>query len=359
MRQSPYEARSLQGLKRLSVYNHVVLPLVYESLEDDYHHLRSHVQLWDVACQIQVEIRGPDALAFVEWLTPRDVSACKPGQCIYAPLVDEAGGIVNDPIILCLAPDRYWLSIADSDVVLWAKGLAASGNWQVEVFDPDVFPMSVQGPKSEELMSRVVGDSIRDVKFFWFIETEIAGSRVVVARTGWSGQGGFEIYLGDAARGIELWDTLAEAGKDLNVRPGAPNLIDRIETGLLSYGSDMTLENDPFEVGLDRFFKMGKSADYLAREALEKIAAKGPARKLVRLMAGGEPINPPRSTYALHDNGGEDIGFVTSFVYSPRFERNIGFGLVPAKHAGVGTALQITAPAGLREAQVVGKEWAV
>ena len=357
MRQSPYEARSLQGVNRLSVYNHIVLPLVYESLEADYRHLRSNVQLWDVACQVQVEIRGPDALAFVEWMTPRDVSACRPGQCIYVPLTDEAGGIVNDPILLRLAPDRFWLSISDSDVLLWAKGLAASGKWRVEVFDPNVFPMSVQGPKSDELMSRVVGGAVRDLKFFRFIETEIAGSRVIVARTGWSGQGGFEIYLGDAARGVELWDALAAAGADLDVRPGAPNLIDRIETGLLSYGSDMTLENNPFEVGLDRFFKMGKEADYLGREALERIAANGPARKLVRVAAEGEPIDPPRSTYPLNDGSGAQIGFVTSLVYSPRLERNIGFGFVPVELSAAGTPLAINVSGQRRSAQIVGKDW--
>lgn len=357
LRVSPFETRSLPGARIVTVYNHMVLPFVYETLEKDYWHLRTHVQMWDVACQVQVEIRGPDALKLVEWMTPRDVSVCEPGQCIYATLLDEAGGIINDPVILCLAPDRYWLSLSDSDALLWVKGLAQSKAWRVEVFDPDVFPLSVQGPKSDELMSRVLGESIRDLKFFRFIEAEIAGVHVYVARTGWSGQGGFEIYLLQPALGIKLWDALAAAGNDLHVRAGAPNLIDRIETGLLSYGNDMTLENNPFEVGLDRFFQMGKSAEYLACSALEKLAEAGPIRKLVRLALNCEPIERPRNIYPLQGDSGQEIGFVTSMVYSPRLTHNIGFGFVPAESAEVGETLYVVTPKVSKRAAIVDKNW--
>ncbi len=359
LRTSPFERRSLPGARGVSVYNHVVLPTVYESLEEDYWHLREHVQIWDVACQVQVEVRGPDALRLVEWMTPRDVSACVPGQCIYAPLADENGGMVNDPIVLCLAPDRYWLSLADSDVLLWAKGLVQAQGWQVEVFDPDVFPLSVQGPKAEEMMSCVLGAGIRDLGFFRFIHTEVNGIEVFVARTGWSGQGGFEIYLGESARGVELWDSLADAGKELCVRPGAPNLIDRIEAGLLSYGNDMTLDNNPFEIGLDRFFRLGKRADYLARSALEKIAQSGPARKLVRLVVDGAPIDPPRGAVPVLDEADRELGFVTSMVFSPRLELNIGFALVPSRLATVGTSHRVATCGGLRAANVVDGDWSI
>jgi glycine cleavage system aminomethyltransferase T len=335
-----------------------MLPVIYESLEQDYWHLRTHVQLWDVACQVQVEVRGPDALALIEWMTPRDVSACEPGQCMYVPLADESGGIVNDPVLLCLAPDRFWLSLSDSDVLLWVKGLAHSGKWQVEVFDPNVFPMSVQGPKSEELMARVLGEPIRDLRFFRFIETSIAGIPVYVARTGWSGQGGFEIYLMQAESGLKLWDALMDAGKDLGARPGAPNLIDRIETGLLSYGSDMTLADNPLEVGLDRFFRLGKPAPYLARDALDKVAAAGPARKLVRLAQHGEPIDPPRDVYPVCHEGTE-VGMVTSMAYSPRLNINIGFANVPAELSSLGTALDVVTRQGSLPATVVDGSWGV
>ena len=195
LRKSPFEGRSHQGTRAASVYNHVVLPTAYASLEEDYWHLREHVQIWDVACQVQVQIQGPDALRLVEYLTPRDLSKIVPGQCVYAPLIDEQAGIINDPIIVCLAPDRYWLSISDSDVLLWVKGLAIGAGFDVEVTDPNVFPLSLQGPKSETLLSRLVKESLSEVRFFRFIETEIAGIPLVIARTGWSGQGGFELYL--------------------------------------------------------------------------------------------------------------------------------------------------------------------
>ena len=189
LRQSPFEGRSHRGARAASVYNHVVLPTAYASLEEDYWHLREHVQIWDVACQVQVQIQGPDALRLVEYLTPRDLSKIVPGQCVYAPLIDEQAGIINDPIILCLAQDRYWLSISDSDVLLWVKGLAIGAGFDVEVTDPDVFPLSLQGPKSETLLSRLVEEPLSEVRFFRFIETEIAGIPLVIARTGWAARG--------------------------------------------------------------------------------------------------------------------------------------------------------------------------
>ena len=318
LRKSPFETRSHAGATKASVYNHVVLPTAYASLEEDYWHLREHVQIWDVAAQVQVEIKGPEALKLAEYLTPRDLSKIVPGQCMYVPLIDEKAGIINDPIILCLAPDRFWLSISDSDVLLWVKGLAVGAGFDVEVSDPDVFPLSLQGPKSETLLSRLIDEPVEDIRFFRFIETQIAGIPLVIARTGWSGQGGFELYLSDSSQGERLWDIVTEAGADLNLRPGCPNLIDRIETGLLSHGNDMTLDNNPIEAGLDRFFKMGKTADYLGREALEKIAAAEPDMKFVRIVAQGEPIANPRETYPMAAADGQGDGCVTSITYSHR-----------------------------------------
>jgi len=359
LRASPFEARSMQGITSASVYNHLVLPTCYESLEADYWHLCEHVQVWDVACQIQVEVLGPDARAFVDYLTPRDVSQCAIGQCIYAPLTDETGGIVNDPLILRLAADRFWLSLSDSDVLLWAKGLALGKGFDVRIFDPNVFPLAVQGPKADELLGRVLGDSIRDLTFFRFIETVIADTPVVVARTGWSGQGGYEIYLQEPAAGIRLWDTLMAAGQALQVRPGCPNLIERVESGLLSYGNDMTSANNPLEAGLDRFFTLGKSADYLGRGALEAIAAEGIRDRLVRLVIGGEPVINPRTVYAIQNARGEDIGMVTSAVCSPRLEQNIGFGYLPSDNCEQGAAVFVITPEGVREAWVADQHWSV
>ena len=357
LRKSPFEGRSHFGARVASVYNHVVLPTAYASLEEDYWHLREHVQIWDVACQVQVQIQGPDALRLVEYLTPRDLSRIVPGQCVYAPLIDEQAGIINDPIILCLAPDRYWLSISDSDVLLWVKGLAIGAGFDVEVTDPDVFPLSLQGPKSETLLSRLVEEPLSEVRFFRFIETEIAGISLVIARTGWSGQGGFELYLDAPPEGERLWDTIVDAGADLDLRPGCPNLIDRIETGLLSFGNDMTLRNNPIEAGLDRFFKMGKAAEYLGQKALEQIAESGPDKRMVRLVVPGAAIANPRETYAMEVGDAKRSGEVTSITYSPRFDCNVGLGYVPAVASDVGTPVVIHGPDKVVTGQIANNDW--
>ena len=357
LRKSPFESRSHIGAKAASVYNHVVLPTAYASLEEDYWHLREHVQIWDVACQVQVEIKGPEALKLAEYLTPRDLSKIVPGQCMYVPLIDEKAGIVNDPIILCLAPDRFWLSISDSDVLLWVKGLAVGAGFNVEVSDPDVFPLSIQGPKSENLLSRLIDEPVGDIRFFRFIETQIAGIPLVIARTGWSGQGGFELYLSDSSDGERLWDTVTEAGADLNLRPGCPNLIDRIETGLLSHGNDMTLNDNPIEAGLDRFFKMGKPADYLGRDALERIAAAGPEHRMVRLVVVGEAIANPRETYPLTVTDTQGSGYVTSITFSPRLGFNVGLGYVPADTTTTGTAVTVHTSTGTVTGQIANNDW--
>ncbi len=357
LRKSPFEERSHPGARAASVYNHVVLPTAYASLEEDYWHLREHVQIWDVAGQVQVQIQGPDALRFVEYLTPRDLSKIVPGQCVYAPLIDEQAGIINDPIILCLAPDRYWLSISDSDVLLWVKGLAIGAGFDIEVTDPDVFPLSIQGPKSETLLSRLVKEPLNDVRFFRFIETEIAGIPLVIARTGWSGQGGFELYLDAPSEGERLWDAIVDAGADLNLRPGCPNLIDRIETGLLSFGNDMTLRNNPIEAGLDRFFTIGKSADYLGRDALERIVKNGPDRRMTRLIVSGEPIPNPRETYSITLDSVTNAGCVTSITYSPRLKCNVGLGYVPPEAAVTGNTIDIETPAGRVTGQIANNDW--
>ena len=357
LRKSPFEGRSHRGVRAASVYNHVVLPTAYASLVEDYWHLREHVQIWDVACQVQVQIQGPDALRLVEYLTPRDLSKIVPGQCVYAPLIDEQAGIINDPIILCLAQDRYWLSISDSDVLLWVKGLAIGAGFDVEVTDPDVFPLSLQGPKSETLLSRLVKEPLSEVRFFRFIETEIAGIPLVIARTGWSGQGGFELYLDAPSEGERLWDAIVDAGADLDLRPGCPNLIDRIETGLLSFGNDMTLRDNPIEAGLDRFFKMGKAAEYLGQKALEQIAESGPDKRMVRLVVPGAAIANPRETYDMEVGEAKRSGEVTSITYSPRFNCNVGLGYVPAEASDVGTHVVIHGPDEVVTGHIANNDW--
>ena len=358
LRPSPFEKRALEnGASQFTLYNKMILPLVYESYEKEYVHLCEHVQIWDVACERQVEIVGPDALRLVELITPRDISKCAVGQCKYAPLCDENGGIINDPIILRLAEDRFWLSIADSDVNLWVKGIAYGRGFNVRVFEPDVSPLAIQGPKADDLMADVVGEHTRDIKFFWFIDETIAGTPVKIARSGWSGKGGFEIYLQDTAKGDELWDLFWEAGQKYNLRPGAPNLIERVETGLKSYGQEMTIDSNPFEAGLEKYMDLDKEAEYMCRDALAAIAKSGPEKRLVNLMIEGGQLEAMRADWQVRDGDGKNVGMVTTRVYSPLFESNIAFAIVDAEHAAVGTTLSVDADGDVRDATVRNDRW--
>ncbi|MEM7213770.1 MAG: dimethylsulfoniopropionate demethylase, partial [Pseudomonadota bacterium] len=281
IRRTPYTDRvETFGVRGFSVVNHMLLPKAFQpTVEDDYWHLREHVQIWDVSCQRQVEITGPDASHLVQWMTPRNLSRATVGQCLYVPLVDDTGGMINDPVLLKLADDRFWLSIADSDVLLWAKGLALGKRMDVEVFEPDVSPLAVQGPKAEDLLAELFGELIRDIKFFRFGHVTFEGTQQLIARSGYSRQGGFEIYLNDSSLGARLWDTIWEAGQTHNIRPGCPNLIERIEGGLFSYGNEMTRENNPFECDLGQYCDLDSEADFIGKQALTKIRGAGVARE--------------------------------------------------------------------------------
>ncbi|GAB4361419.1 MAG: glycine cleavage T C-terminal barrel domain-containing protein [Kiloniellaceae bacterium] len=352
IRSTPYSAQvEALGVKAYTVYNHMVLPSMFRSLEADYWHLREHVQLWDVACERQVELRGPDAARLMQLMTPRDLARVKVGQCAYCPLVDEAGGMVNDPVVLKLAEDHFWLSIASSDVLLWAKGLAVGLGLEVAIGEPDVSPLAVQGPKAEALMVRVFGEAARQIGFFRFARLDFQGRPLIVARSGWSKQGGFEIYLDKAELGGALWQALWEAGEDLEVGPGCPNLIERIEGGLLSYGSDMTLANNPFECGLERYCRLD-GADFLGRQALRRLAETGPLRQLRGLSIAGTPVPGCRERWRV-EAGGDFAGQVSSAAWSPRLKTNIAIAMIEKDHWAPGTRLEVVLPDGARRAATV------
>ena len=359
LRASPFEPRVLEhGAKIFTLYNKMTLPQVFESLQADYEHLKQHVQLWDVACERQVEAVGPDAHALMELVTPRDLSGLQVGQGVYAPLVDESGGIVNDPIILRVAEDRFWASIADSDVLLWMKGVAYGRGMDVKVFEPDVSPLGVQGPKADDLMADLVGEHVRDIKFFWFTEETIADTPVILARSGWSGQGGFEIYLQDSSKALDLWDAVWAKGEKYNLRAGCPNVIERLETGLMSYGSDMTLDTNPMECGFDRFIKLGKDAEYMSRDALDRIAAEGIRKKLVNLVISGSAHEGPRESRDVLDPSGEKVGITTSQAFSPKYNATLAFALIDIEHASIGTELQIDiGEVERRTAKIHNRDW--
>jgi glycine cleavage system aminomethyltransferase T len=345
-RKSPYWERTVEaGCKSWDLYNHMLIPTFYDDDEDEYWHLLKHVTLWDVAVERQVEITGPDATAFTQLLTCRDLSMCEVGQCKYAPLIAPDGGIVNDPILLRLGRDHFWLSLADSDALLYAKGVQALAGLEVTVQEPDVSPLQVQGPKSKPLIRDLFGDEVVNLRYYRCIESDLDGIPVVVSRTGWTGEVGFEIYLRDSSRGLDLWDRVMEAGRPHEIRAIAPSEQRRIEAGIFNYGSDMTIENNPFEItGMERLVEF--TADFIGRATLERIAVQGVRRKLVGVEFGVEPFRMWLEEFWPVVRDGTAVGRLTSAGRSFRLEKNIGYAWVPAELAEPGTELELQSPDG-------------
>ena len=352
IRSTPFTSRiEAYGVGAYTVYNHMLLPLKFVSVEDDYWHLKEHVQLWDVSVQRQVEISGPDAAHLVQLMTPRDLSRSKVGRCYYAPLVDGRGGLINDPVILKLADDRFWFSIADSDVALWALGLAHGLGLNVKIVEPNVNPLAVQGPKADELMSRVFGDPVAGIGFFGFAHLDFGGHPFLVARTGWSKQGGFEIYVDNDALAGPLWDALDEAGRDLEVRPGCPNLIERIEGGLISYGGDATIDDSPLQCRLDQYCHLDADIDFIGRDALRAERDRGVSRAITGLFLDTTALPTVRQRWNVRQ-GDRRVGDLTSAAQSPRFGRGVAMAMLDRDCWETGTRLTVDGPQGPIEAEV-------
>lgn len=342
IRRTPYTDRVEQmGVRGFSVVNHMLLPKAFRpSVEEDYWHLREHVQIWDVSCQRQVEIAGPDAAALVQWMTPRDIAKARVGDCFYIPIIDAKAGLINDPVMLKLAEDRFWLSIADSDVLLYAMGLALGRGLDVALSEPDVSPLAVQGPKAEALLAGLFGDHIRDIGFFKFGWIEFEGTRQLIARSGYSRQGGFEIYLEGGHLGSALWDAIWEAGRAFNITPGCPNLIERIEGGLFSYGNEMTRDNNPLEIGLGKFCCLDGSVDYIGRAALQKIATDGVTQQIRGVAFDGGPCPTCSKPWPVMV-GDIQVGQITSAIWSPRLKRNVGQSMIARDFWNSGQAVRV------------------
>jgi aminomethyltransferase len=341
IRKSPYfEATERYGCKSYTTYNNMYLPLVYQDQVSDYWHIKKGVTLWDVGCQRQVEISGPDAFKFLQHLTPRNLTNFQVGQCKYAVLTTEDGGILNDPVVSRLGENHFWLSIADRDVLLWAKGLAVGFQMQVVIQEPDVSPLAVQGPKSFDVVADLFGDWVRKLRYFWFQETELDGIPLVLARSGWSKQGGYELYLRDGRYGDQLWEMVMEAGRPYNIKPATPSWIERIESGLLNYWDDMDENNNPYEVGLGNFVDVDQEVDFIGKEALKKIKAAGIKRKLVGLEIHSEPLFQQAQPWPIESND-QVVGVITSSVYSPDLDKNIALAMVSIESSDVNTQLLV------------------
>ena len=328
LRSTPYTSRiENQGVTAYTVYNHMILPAAFGSIEESYHHLKKDVQVWDVAAERQVEISGKDSAELVQLMTCRDLSKSKDGRCYYCPILDDQAGIINDPVILRLNKDRWWISIADSDVILFAKGLAIGKKFDVKIFEPNVDIMAVQGPKSFKLMEKIFGKKITELKFFGFDYFDFEGDKHLIARSGWSKQGGYEIYVENTKSGLKLYDYLFKTGKEFNIRPGCPNLIERIESALLSYGNDMDNGDNPFECGFDKYINLDSNVNFLGKEKLKKIKNEGIKKKLMGVKFDMEKISLSGSV-DLKDEKDNIIGELRSACYSPHFKKVIGIAMI-------------------------------
>ena len=328
LRSTPYTSRiENQGVTAYTVYNHMLLPAAFGSLEESCDHLKKNVQVWDVAAERQVEISGKDAAKLIQLMTCRDLSKSKVGRCYYCPIIDENGNLVNDPVILKLAEDRWWVSIADSDVIFFAKGLASGNKFDVKIYEPNVDIFAVQGPKSFDLMEKIFGKKIKDLKFFGFDYFEFNEVKHLIARSGWSKQGGFEVYVENTQSGLELYDQLFELGKEFNVKPGCPNLIERIESGLLSYGNDFDNNDNPFECGFGKYVNLDTNINFLGKDKLKKIEKEGIKRKLMGVLIETDKINLTTSLN-IKDNNNNFIGELRSACYSPHFKKVIGIAMI-------------------------------
>ncbi|MCF3975128.1 glycine cleavage T C-terminal barrel domain-containing protein [Paracoccus salsus] len=348
IRKSPYfDATVRWGATGFSVYNHMYIPRDFGDPVQNFWNLVNDAILCDVAVERQVEITGPDAARFTQMLTPRDLSKMAIGQCKYVLITNAEGGILNDPILLRLDENHFWISLADSDILLWAQGVAVHAGLDVTIREPDVSPLQLQGPKSGEVMRALFGDSIMDLKYYWLRRVELDGIPLIVSRTGWSSELGYELYLQDETRGDALWEKIMAAGEPFGLKPGHTSSIRRIEGGMLSYHADADINTNPYELGLDRLVNLDIEAEFIGKAALRRIRDEGVARKQVGLVIEGAPLNGPNTSYWPIRKDGKTIGKVTSAVYSPRLKQNIALAMVAAEHAELGLEVDVVNRTGL------------
>ena len=360
LRATPFTSRvSALGVTGYTVYNHMLLATVFESLQEDYKHLKEYVQIWDVSVERQVELLGPDAHKLACMISARDLTNAKVGRCYYAPICDQNGAIINDPIALRLAENKYWFSISDSDLLLWVQGIAIGLGLNVDICEPDVSPLAIQGPFADDLMADVFGEEIREVKFFHFKAFSFRGHMLNIARSGWSKQGGFEIYLDDTNLGEELWDAIWAKGKKYNIRAGCPNLIERVEAGLLSYGNDMNREDTPLEIGLEKYVSLDSEVDFIGKAALQKQRKVGIKKRLMGIEIDGSKM-PPLTMPKKVSIEGKNVGMITSAVFSPDYGGNIGFAMIKASNAYVGAEVMVDSEEGPQRGILceIGDLWA-
>ena len=356
IRKSPYFDSTVKwGATGFSVYNHMYIPRDFGDPEQNFWNLIEKSILCDVAVERQVEITGPDAYKFTQLLTPRDLSNISIGQCKYVLITNNEGGILNDPVLLRLAENHFWLSLADSDVLLWAQGVAVNSGLNVNISEPDVSPLQLQGPTSKDIMVKLFGESIKDLKYYWFKEFDLDGIPLIVSRTGWSSEFGYELFLRDGSKGNDLYEKIMNAGKEHGLQPGHTSSIRRIEGGMLSYHADADIHTNPFELGFDRLVSLDNDIEFIGKAALKKIKAEGIKRKQIGLEINCDPLSGPNTTFWSIKKDDNEIGKVTSAVYSPRLKKNIALAMVNIKNSEIGTDLEVETNKGKFTAKIVEK----
>lgn len=354
VRQSPFFAATVaDGVTHFSIYNHMYMATGYGDPAAEYDRLINGVSMWDVSCERQVELQGPDAGKLANYLTTRELSKARIGQGYYAPLCTHDGVLINDPIALKLEEDRYWFSIADSDICLWAKAVAAERGLDVTVREPDVSPLAVQGPKAEDVVADLLGDWVREMRYFAFRQFDLDGIPLYVARSGWSKQGGFELYLCDGSKGAELWNRVKQAGGPYGIGPGTPNYVERVESALLSYGADTDDRTNPFEVGLGKYVNLDSANDFIGKAALTRIHAEGVKRRQVGLFLDGDRVASNPSQYPIV-RGNDKVGMMCVTAWSPRVGRNIAIALIDNCIGDDEAGLAVIFPDGERDARITG-----
>ena len=356
IRKSPYfDATVRWGAKDFSVYNHMYIPRDFGDPEQNFWNLINDAILCDVAVERQVQIKGPDASKFVQMMTPRDLSNMQVGQCKYVILVNQFGGVLNDPVLLKVEDDCYWFSLADSDILFWAQGLNVNKEYDVEITEPDVSPLQLQGPKSKDIMVKIFGNKILELKYYWFKHFQLGNIKLLISRTGWSSEFGYEIFLLNSSEGDELYETLMNEGKELGLHPGHTSTIRRIEGGMLSYHSDMDINTNPLELGMEKFIDLDGSFNFVGKDALIEIKKSGIHRKQVGLIIDIEPLKGPNTSKWEIINNNKIIGVVTSAVYSPRLKSNIALAMVKKEFSDIGTSLKVNIDNNLVNANIVQK----
>jgi aminomethyltransferase len=356
IRKSPFfDATVKWGAKDFSVYNHMYIPRDFGDPEQNFWNLINEAILCDVAVERQVQIKGPDASKFVQMMTPRDLSSMQVGQCKYVILTNQHGGVLNDPILLRVEEDVYWFSLADSDILFWAHGLAANSDYDIEISEPDVSPLQLQGPKSRDIMVKIFGDKILDLKYYWFKKFIHNGVELIISRTGWSSELGYEIFLTDSDHGNDLYNTIMDIGHPMGLKPGHTSTIRRIEGGMLSYHADMNINTNPLELGMDKFINLDQDFDFIGKDALINISNRGLSRKQVGMIIEDNPLPGPNTRFWDVIKNSAVIGKVTSAVFSPRLKQNIGLALVDIKYSDIGEELQINNGTKLLDCKIVKK----